>query len=218
MFEPVKKLNARIVALPFFGKVSAIHKARGQKILSALCLLPLIGAMFAGRFGMLGPDPWFAGMQAMGSTALTMLLLGLSVTPLVQAFAWNFLYPWRRTLGLFAFFYAVMHVLARMVVLGFNWQDITAELFSNPFYLAGLITFLLLIPLAATSTRAMMARLGGKRWKRLHKLVYIAAILAILHALQAGKAGYIENAPMAAWLVVLLGWRIAWPHMQKTHG
>jgi len=223
MFEWTKKLNARIAALPFFPAAAAIHKSHGQKILSFLCLFPLFGLTAGGMTGALGPEPWLRAVQETGEAALSMLLLCLSITPLMQALSWNFLYPWRRTFGLFAFFYAVLHAFARMVLLGFDWESIAGGIFTTPFLLAGFLALMLLIPLAVTSSKKMMVRLG-RRWKLLHRLVYVIAILGVAHALMSGKVGYINYAPQAVLLAALLGWRLAYPFlahrqaMQKTQG
>ncbi|OFW84083.1 MAG: hypothetical protein A2018_03915 [Alphaproteobacteria bacterium GWF2_58_20] len=196
--------------------IASIHKRHGQKLLSLVCLLPLLGSVAEGLMGQLGARPWFRAMGEMGEIALAMLIACLAITPLVQAFDWKFLYPWRRTFGLFAFFYAILHVLARAMDLGLDLGAIMEGMFTNPFLLTGFLAFLVMVPLAVTSTKKMMATLGGKRWRLLHKLTYVAAILAIAHALMAGKAGYINFLPQAVILAILLLWRLVYPTLRKA--
>ncbi len=216
MFLWMRSFNRCVVNLPFFPLVARLHGRHGQKILSLLCLLPLAGLSVSGASGQLGPRPWFRIMGETGEVALGMLVGCLAITPLVQAFDWKFLYPWRRTLGLLAFFYAVLHVLARAMGMGLDWGAMVDGMAGNPFLLTGALSLVVMVPLAVTSTRKMMARLGGGRWRLLHKLTYVAAVLAIAHALMAGKTGHVEYAPHAVALCFLLGWRIFYPVLRKA--
>jgi len=148
-----------------------------------------------------------------GDWVLYFLCITLAVTPLRRLSGWNWLLRLRRMLGLFAFFYACLHFLT------FLWFDHffdLAEMFRDvlkrPFITVGFIAFVLLVPLALTSTNAMIKRLGGKRWQWLHRLVYLVAPLGILHFwwMKAGKNNFTEPIIFGLVVAVLLGARLYW--------
>lgn len=145
-----------------------------------------------------------------GVTALSFLVLSLTVTPLRRLTGRNQLIKLRRMLGLFAFFYACLH-LSTWVVLDwfFDFAFMASDIVERPFITLGMTTFLLLLPLAVTSTAGMIRRLG-KRWQQLHRLVYVAAITAIVHFWWVVKADYREPRLWALALSVLLGFRVWW--------
>lgn len=129
----------------------------------------------------LGANPVEFLLHRAGDTALVLLLVGLSITPIRRLTGWNHVIKVRRTIGLFAFFYASLHLLVYLVLdqglaWGFIWEDVSDRLYIT----VGLAAFLLLAPLAVTSTRGWIRRLG-KRWQRLHRLVYPAAGLGVVH-------------------------------------
>jgi sulfoxide reductase heme-binding subunit YedZ len=139
------------------------------------------------------------------------MCLALAVTPLRQALALPALARWRRMVGLFAFFYASVHLLSYAVFdMGLDLGDILADIVKRPFILVGTLTFLMLLPLAATSWNGAVRRLGAARWKKLHRLVYLAALTMLLHFfwMRAGKNNFAEVSVYAAVVAVLLGWRI----------
>jgi sulfoxide reductase heme-binding subunit YedZ len=148
-----------------------------------------------------------------GDWALYLLCLTLAVTPLRRLTGWNWLVRLRRMLGLFTFFYALLHFIA------FFWFDhffdvaaMLRDVAKRPFILVGFTAFVLLIPLAATSTNGMIKRLGGKRWQWLHRLIYLIAPLAVLHFwwMKAAKNNLAQPALFAAIVIVLLGLRVVW--------
>jgi sulfoxide reductase heme-binding subunit YedZ len=148
-----------------------------------------------------------------GDWALYLLCLTLTVTPLRRLTGWNWLLRLRRMLGLYTFFYALLHFTA------FFWFDhffdvaaMLRDVAKRPFILVGFTAFVLLIPLAATSTNAMIKRLGGKRWQWLHRLIYLIAPLAVLHFwwMKAAKNNLAQPALFAAIVIVLLGLRVYW--------
>ena len=142
---------------------------------------------------------------------LRFLLITLAVTPLRQLSGWNWLIRFRRMLGLFAFFYALLHFTTYLVLdQYFDLQAIVEDVIKRPYITVGFLAFILLIPLAATSTKAMMKRLG-RHWQRLHRLLYGISILGILHFIWLVKADLLEPLLYAAILAVLLGQRL-WHH------
>ena len=145
-----------------------------------------------------------------GSWALIILITSLAVTPLRKIFGWNALIRYRRMLGLFAFFYAVLHFSTYMVLDHFfDFQAIAKDIFKRPYVTAGFTSFVLMIPLALTSTAAMIRRLG-KRWQQLHRLVYVAAAAGVLHFYWLVKSDIRRPVQYGAVLALLLGVRLAY--------
>ena len=170
-------------------------------------LLPALWLAWAATTGGLGANPIEALAKETGRWALRLLLLTLCVTPLRRLTGRPELGQVRRMLGLFAFFYACLHLLNYVVLdLFFRWEEILADVIEKPFMTVGLATFLLLLPLAVTSTRGWQRRLG-RRWARLHRLVYVAGVAAVVHFLWAVKADLREPLVYAALLGLLLGYR-----------
>jgi methionine sulfoxide reductase heme-binding subunit len=133
----------------------------------------------------------------------------LSVTPLRKYFGWNDLVKFRRMLGLFAFFYGFLHLTTYAVFdKSLNLPAIAADVWQRPFIAVGMLAFFLLIPLAVTSTNAMIKRLGGKNWARLHKLTYAVAVLGVVHFWMIVKSDLFYPALFAAALCALLFYRI----------
>lgn len=175
----------------------------------ALCLLPLALLGLDAAAGQLGANPIEKVTRTLGDWTLRFILLTLAVTPARRLLGWNWAMRLRRMLGLFAFFYAGLH-LASYVVLDqfFAWGDIWKDIVKRPYITVGMVCFVLLAPLAATSTNAMIRRLGGRNWQRLHRLVYPAAILAVLHFYMLVKADIREPLLYASLVAALLGWRL----------
>jgi sulfoxide reductase heme-binding subunit YedZ len=173
-----------------------------------LASLPEIGAVRTGS--PLGANPIEATNRFLGDWALRLLLLTLAIAPLRILTGSAAPMRFRRMLGLFAFFYAVLH-LASYVGLDqfFAWGEIWADIVKRTFITVGMLAFLLLIPLAITSTKGWIKRLGARRWQRLHRLVYPAAILACLHYVMMVKADLREPLIHAGILALLLGLRLA---------
>jgi methionine sulfoxide reductase heme-binding subunit len=151
-------------------------------ILFANALVPLVLLVWDVARGRVGPNPAEYITRTTGMLTLVFLMLTLAVTPVRKIFGWNSLIKFRRMLGLFAFFYGFLHLLT---YIGFdrflNFRSIPGDIVSRPFIALGMVAFLLMLPLAITSTNRMVKRLGGKRWVRLHKVVYAAGVAAALH-------------------------------------
>lgn len=156
----------------------------------------------------LGPDPIETLHFRTGDWTLRFLLITLSLSPLKLLFNWKFPLRFRRMCGLFAFFYASLHLCVYFVLdLSLSWEQIVDEVPQNPYVLVGLTAYMLLIPLALTSTRKMVQRLG-KSWKKLHRLVYMIACLGVIHFFWLVKADLTGPSIYALILSLLLGIRV----------
>jgi sulfoxide reductase heme-binding subunit YedZ len=183
----------------------------GLKALAhALALLPLAGLVQGVIDDSLGADPVAALTHATGEWALRLLLLGLALTPLRRLTGQAWPIRFRRLVGLYAFFYACLHLAVFLVLdlQGF-WTQVFEDIVKRPYITVGFAAWLLLVPLAFTSTRGWMRRLG-KRWAQLHRLVYAIGVLAVLHFLWLVKSDLREPLVYAAILAVLLGARLWW--------
>ncbi len=173
------------------------------------CLAPLMLLAWRGLHAGLGANPIEAITHATGDWTLRLLLITLAVTPLRRLSGWNRIIGVRRMLGLFAFFYACLH-LATYVWLDqfFDWRAILHDIPKRPFITIGFAAFLLLAPLAATSTAGAIRRLGGLAWRRLHRLVYLATAFGVVHYWWLVKADTRPPALYASILVALLAIRL----------
>ena len=150
--------------------------------LFALCLIPLVRLAWLAAHNGLGANPIEYITRSTGWWTLSLLLITLSVTPLRRLSGWNWLLRLRRMLGLFGFFYVSLHFTTYVWLdQFFDWKSMLKDIAKRPFITVGFTAFVLLIPLAATSTNAMVRRLGAKRWQRLHRAVYVTATLGVLH-------------------------------------
>lgn len=146
------------------------------------CLVPLGHLVWLGFRQRLGANPVEFITHSSGWWALAFLLITLCVTPLRKLAGWPWLLRLRRMLGLYAFFYACLHFLTYVWLdQSFVWKDIVKDIGKRPFILVGFSAFVLLLPLAVTSTNAMVRRLGARRWQWLHRLIYLIAILGVVH-------------------------------------
>lgn len=175
-----------------------------------LCLAPLL-RLAAGLFGWievdLGINPVETTQDTLGIWGLRLLLATLAVTPLRVIGGWPRVQAFRRMLGLFAFAYVLLHFLFYLFVdQAFDWPQLVADIAERPYITAGFTALVLLVPLAVTSTRGAMRRLG-RRWQTLHRLVYPAAILGCVHYWWQVKADVREPLVYAAIAALLLGWR-----------
>jgi sulfoxide reductase heme-binding subunit YedZ len=181
-----------------------------KPLVFVVCLVPLalvVGDAF-GITGSLGANPVEEILDRFGNWALRFVLLTLAVTPLRKLTGWNWLQRFRRMLGLFTFFYALLHFLTWLILdQGMLMPAIVEDIAKRPFITIGFAALLLLIALAATSTNGMRRRLG-RRWQSLHNAVYVIAILAVWHYWWQVKLDSSEPAIYAAILAVLLGYRI----------
>ena len=187
---PVLKLAAWIAALIPFGILIYLYSSGGFLIV----------------------DPVEEIQRRTGISILILLLVTLSVTPLRRLTGWNKLIRFRRLIGMFAFFYATLHAFSYFVFdHNLSIPSITADIIEHPWVLVGFTAFVLLIPLAATSTSGMMRRMGGKRWIKLHALIYPIAILGILHFYWLVKIDNQEPIIYAVLLAVILVGRMLIP-------
>jgi len=174
-----------------------------------LALVPLALLVRDALADALGPNPVEAIQLRTGDWALRFLLITLAVTPLRRLTGWNALIRLRRMLGLFAFFYAVLHFANYLWLdLQLDWQGVADDILKRPYITVGFASLVMLVPLAATSTDGMLRRLGGRNWRRLHRLVYPAALLATLHFLWLVKADLREPLIYLGVLVLLLALRL----------
>jgi len=157
----------------------------------------------------LGANPMRNALQTTGMLALIFLLLSLTITPARKISGWNFLSHFRRLLGLFAFFYGVIHLAIYFTFdLSLNFPGLIDDVVRRPFILLGMTALVLMVPLALTSTNRSIKRLGAARWKRLHQLVYISAIAGALHFYMQAKADVKLPVALSLALAVLLGYRV----------
>ena len=181
-----------------------------KPVVFVLALAPFLWLATRAYTGRLSVNPIEDITLTTGIWALRFLVVSLAITPLRRLTGWNRLIQYRRMLGLFAFFYAVLHVSTYVVLdYFFAWDLIFADLAKRPFITMGMLAFVSMIPLALTSTKGWIRRLG-RRWQLLHRLVYVSAIAAAIHYLW--KVKVIIGSPVyyASILAILLLFRIAW--------
>ena len=192
--------------------VNAVLLHAGAKpLLFVLALLPFAQLLWGALADSLGPNPAEALLRGSGDWVLRLLCLTLAVTPLREWTGWSALARFRRMLGLFTFFYAIVHFLCyAWLDMGLDANAIVRDIPKRPFILVGTLALLLLIPLAATSFNRAIRALGAARWKKLHRSVYAVAGLALLHYfwMRAGKQDFAEWSVYAGIVAVLLGWRV----------
>jgi sulfoxide reductase heme-binding subunit YedZ len=193
-----------------------LHPA-AKPLLFALCLLPFAWLLYGAASNQLGANPAEYLIRATGDWTLRFLCIVLAVTPLRVLSATPALARFRRMLGLFMYFYVLLHLLSySWFDMGFEVADIAKDIAKRPFILVGFAAFVLLTPLAATSFNRAIRALGARRWQALHRLLYAIAGLGILHFfwMRAGKHNFAEVAVYAAILALLLGWRV-WQFLKK---
>lgn len=180
-----------------------------KPLVFAASLFPLVWLGWQAAYGSLGVNPVETLNRTLGDWALRFLLLALAVTPLRQWTGWAPLARLRRMMGLFAFFYVSLHLASYVGIdLFFDWAALWKDVVKRTYITLGMGCFLLLLPLALTSTDGMIRRMGGKAWRKLHRLVYPAAILGVAHFWLMVKADLREPLVYALVLAVLLGWRL----------
>ena len=173
------------------------------------CLLPLARLGWKAYMGLLGANPIEVITHSTGDWTLIFLLITLAVTPLRKLSGQPWLIRYRRMFGLFAFFYVTLHFLTYIWLdKFFNVHDMLADIAKRKFITVGFTGFVLLIPLALTSTSGWIRRLGGKRWQALHRLIYAAAICGVIHYLWLVKADIRKPLQYGTVLAVLLGYRV----------
>ena len=175
----------------------------------AAALAPFLWLVWRGLVGELSVNPIEDITHTTGRWALRLLVVTLGVTPLRRLTGWQAAIRFRRMLGLFAFFYATLHFLTYVVLdQFFGWEFILADIAKRPYITMGFTAFVLMIPLALTSTAGMVRRLGGRRWSLLHRLIYASAICGVVHYLWKVKADTRDPLAYAAVVLVLLSVRV----------
>jgi sulfoxide reductase heme-binding subunit YedZ len=196
---------------------SAVAHRLAKPVIFCIFLIPFVYLLWAAVFDHLGANPAEALVRATGDWTLRALCVVLAVTPLRVMTGLAALARFRRMLGLFVYFYVLLHLLSFSGFdMGFDVTDIAKDITKRPFILVGFAAFMILTPLALTSFNRAIKALGAKNWRRLHSLVYAVAGLAILHFfwMRAGKNNFAEVAVYAAVLGLLLGWRV-WQALKK---
>jgi len=182
----------------------------GKPVVFVLCLLPFVSLLTGLLTDQLGANPIEVFTRKSGEWGLRFLLITLSITPLRRILADSWPMRYRRMLGLFAFFYVCVHLSSYIVLdLFFDWREIWLDILKRPFITIGMTAFLLLLPLAITSNRNMMKRLG-RNWVRLHRLIYLIAVCAVVHFFWLVKADLYWPIFYAVILCVLFVLRLPW--------
>jgi len=198
VFEPLRRLQPQ-------------HLRVLKAVLFVACLIPVMRLGWLAMHHGLGANPIEYITRSTGWWILSFLMLTLLVTPLRRLTGWNWLLRLRRMLGLYAFFYVCLHFSIYIWLdQFFDLHDIIKDIAKRPFITIGFAGFVLLIPLAVTSTNAMVRRLGSKRWQALHRLVYVIAILGVIHFWWLVKKDITEPLIFAFVLAILLGVRAMW--------
>lgn len=187
-----------------------------KAILHILCWFPLLFITWQVITDQAGANPIEYATRESGTWTLQFLLITLTVSPLARFFSWPVLIRYRRMLGLYAFTYSIIHWLTYLWLdQFFDWNEIIADVIKRPFIFAGTIAFLLLIPLAVTSNRRSVIRLGGLVWRRIHRLVYAAVVAGILHYWLQVRADFLPVSVYTAILGGLFLWRIVYSYQSR---
>lgn len=182
-----------------------------RPVLWVLVLAPVVWLTYAALTDRLGADPIDRLERESGRWTLRMLAACLAVTPIMRLTKWGWLVAQRRFLGLAAFFYAIGHLSVYTVLdWFFDWNEIIKDIVKHKYVTIGMLAFVLMIPLALTSTKASIRRLGGKRWNRLHQLIYISAVAGCIHFLWAVKKDITQPMLYIGVFAVLFAFRIIW--------
>ena len=188
-----------------------------KPVVFVLCSLPFAILVFDIFMGNISADPVEDITHVTGETGLRLLLITLAITPLRAITKINQLILLRRMLGVFSFFYIFLHFQTWLVIDNFfNFQQIIEDISERYYILFGSLAFMMMIPLAVTSTNRMVRWLGGKRWVRLHRLVYAIGILGVLHYYLSVKADITQPVIYAAILALLLGFRVVAHYRKKS--
>lgn len=205
----------RITAWQRLGESTIV---RLKVVLFVLALLPLAKLMVNGLMEHLGANPIERILRRTGFWTLTMLTLTMAVTPLRQSIGRVWIGRFRRMLGLFAFFYGCLHFATYLVLdQFFDWPGILKDITKRPYITVGFSAFVLMMPLAITSTDAMLRRLGGKRWRALHRLVYLITAAGVVHFWWLVKKDISEPLIFAALLALSLTVRAYYARQNRVN-
>jgi len=199
----------------------ARHRLAIIKVIVCICCLaPLAWVVWRG-FGLgsttLGANPIEEVLHTMGKTGLNLLFVTLAITPMRRLTRLNMLIRLRRMLGLFCFFYLMLHLLTYAILdLRLDWSTLLVDVTERPYITVGMLALLTMIPLAITSTNAMQRRLG-RNWARLHRLIYPIAILGVVHFYWQTKADFSEALLYALVLAIVLGFRVVYSAKRRLH-
>ena len=191
--------------------LSAAAVSRWKVAVFLLALLPLVRIIVWALLDKMGANPLEWMTRNTGSWAIYILLLTLAITPLRRISGWNWLQKFRRMLGLYAFFYASLHLTMYLWFDHFfEWETIWPDIIKRPFVLAGMVSWGMMLALAISSPQAVLRWMGGKRWQRLHQLMYVLVPVAVLHVywMKSGKHDFFWPAVYGGITVLLLGLRI----------
>lgn len=195
--------------MAFLAALDARSVQRLKHALFAASLLPIAYLVWLVLTGNLGADPVELVRRKTGTWTLDFLVLTLAVTPLRRLTGWHWLVRLRRMLGLYAFFYASIHVVTYLWLDQlFDFSEIWRDILRRPLIAAGAISFVLMIPLAVTSTNAMVRRLGGRRWQYLHRAMYLVAVAGVFHFWWLVKVDYTRPLVYATVIGALLAARV----------
>jgi sulfoxide reductase heme-binding subunit YedZ len=182
-----------------------------KPLVFVLALLPAASLVYLGFTNDLGVNPAETLQLETGTWALNFLVATLAITPLRRLTRWNRLIRYRRMLGLFAFFYAFAHFLTYLILdQSFDVDLMMVDVVKRPFITMGFTAFVLMIPLALTSTKGWIRRLGGRHWQMLHRLIYVSAVAASIHYIWKVKVVLGPPVYYAIAVALLLGARVAW--------
>ena len=200
-----------IACNPTARQLSALKSA-----LFMLCLFPLARLGWGAWNDALGANPIEFIARSLGTWTLNFLLITLAVSPLRKLTGWHWLIRLRRMFGLYVFFYVLLHLTTYLWLdQFFDWQAILKDILKRPFITVGMSAFALLVPLALTSSNAMLKRLGGKRWQQLHRSIYVIAIFGVVHYWWLVKLDTTLPALYAVLLALLLGMRALWRERER---
>lgn len=196
-------------------------KTLAKPLVFLLCFLPAawlfyaVFLAFSGGENLLGPDPAKTLSLETGKWAIWLLIISLALTPIRYLFEWPYIWRFRRMTGLFALFYASLHLLIfLMFLLEWQWGEIGTEIVERPYITIGFTAWLLLLPLGLTSFNYAQRKLGHN-WKRLHRLVYVISLLAVLHIVWIVRSSYGDAVLYGGLVALLLGYRLL-RHYSKT--
>lgn len=188
-----------------------------KRVVFVAALAPALWLVYAALTDGLGANPIDKITDETGTWTLRLLVASLAITPVRRITGWNGLIRFRRMLGLFAFFYACLHFSTYVVLDQFFAMDaIVADVIKRPYITAGFTGFVLMIPLALTSTSASIQRLGGRNWQRLHRLAYVSAMAGVVHYWWLVKADTTRPMRYGTVLAVLLGARLLWAWQRSS--